>query len=346
MQVIRPTRGCLLRRSGRCVALSRESKPPEAPTRTAARDRRRSVGRRARSIASKLRLRGQQQRDQAQAAVRRITGELAEIAEAGLPRGSRRCCATPNVHCELRPGTRKGRLQQAINHLTSVVAAHPAGGGANPQPLGWGDARVSAPGGQLARCRRSSDPQRTAGQTGRVRLQGPDRRQRRRSHPRPQHRDRKPARRTATGAGDPADHPPNRAPTPRSDRRSRLRRRVGRTRPARLGVAPRGDPAQRANPAPAAANSNTDEPSATRSNGAPDPKDGSTTSNAATAGTAPTSPASMAPEPGADTASSPTTSSRSAPSRHEPPPHTPAVPPTPPRRDQHHPTYCFSGLSS
>jgi len=53
-------------------------------TRTRVRDRRRSVGRRARSIASKLRLRGQQQRDQAQAVVRRITGELADIAEAAM----------------------------------------------------------------------------------------------------------------------------------------------------------------------------------------------------------------------------------------------------------------------
>ena len=50
-------------------------------SRTKVRDRRLSAGRRARSIASKLRLRGQQQRDQAQAAVRRITGELANIAE-------------------------------------------------------------------------------------------------------------------------------------------------------------------------------------------------------------------------------------------------------------------------
>src|SRR4051794_6884008 len=51
-----------------------------AATRTRTRDRRRSAGRRARAIASKLRLRGAQQRDQAQAAVRRITGELAGIA--------------------------------------------------------------------------------------------------------------------------------------------------------------------------------------------------------------------------------------------------------------------------
>ena len=52
--------------------------------RTRTRDRRRSAGRHARSIASKLRLRGQQQRDQAQAAVRRITGELAGIAESSM----------------------------------------------------------------------------------------------------------------------------------------------------------------------------------------------------------------------------------------------------------------------
>src|SRR6201997_2823044 len=49
--------------------------------RTRGRDRSRSAGRRARAIASKLRLRGAVQRDQAQAVVQRITGELASIAE-------------------------------------------------------------------------------------------------------------------------------------------------------------------------------------------------------------------------------------------------------------------------
>jgi transposase, IS5 family len=51
------------------------------------RGRRRSAGRRARSIAAKLRLRGQQNRDQAQAMVRRITGELAGVGKAGDARG-------------------------------------------------------------------------------------------------------------------------------------------------------------------------------------------------------------------------------------------------------------------
>ncbi len=89
-------------------------------TRTRARDRRRSAGRRARSIASKLRLRGEQQRDQAQATVRRITGELAGIAEQAMRD------ATAVVHNAKRvlrraTGQRKGRLRRAINDLDTIV---------------------------------------------------------------------------------------------------------------------------------------------------------------------------------------------------------------------------------
>jgi IS5 family transposase len=89
-------------------------------TRTRVRDRHRSAGRRARSIASKLRLRGAQQRDPAQAAVRRITGELADIAEqtigeaAAVVRNARRALRTAT-------GTRRGRLTHAINHLDTVM---------------------------------------------------------------------------------------------------------------------------------------------------------------------------------------------------------------------------------
>ena len=89
-------------------------------TRTRARDRRRSAGRRARAIASKLRLRGAQQRDEAQAAVRRITGELADIAEQAIRDAVAVIC---NAKRALRTatGARKGRLAQAINHLDTVV---------------------------------------------------------------------------------------------------------------------------------------------------------------------------------------------------------------------------------
>jgi len=89
-------------------------------TRTVARDRRRSAGRRARSIASKLKLRGEQQRDAAQAAVRRITGELAGIAERTMRDAA---AVIRNARRALRgaTGQRKGRLHRAINHLNTLI---------------------------------------------------------------------------------------------------------------------------------------------------------------------------------------------------------------------------------
>ena len=89
-------------------------------TRTVARDRRRSAGRRARSIAAKLKLRGEQQRDAAQAAVRRITGELAGIAERTMRDAT---AVIRNARRALRAATgqRKGRLHRAINALTTLV---------------------------------------------------------------------------------------------------------------------------------------------------------------------------------------------------------------------------------
>jgi transposase, IS5 family len=88
--------------------------------RTRARDRRRSAGRRARSIAAKLRLRGEQQRDQAQTAVRRITGELAGIAEAAMREAT---AVIRNATRALRgvTGQRKGRLHRAINDLDAIM---------------------------------------------------------------------------------------------------------------------------------------------------------------------------------------------------------------------------------
>ena len=88
--------------------------------RTPARDRRRSAGRRARSIASKLRLRGQQHRDQAQAAVRRITGELAGIAETAMREAT---AVIRNAKRALRAATgcRRGRLHRAINDLDTLM---------------------------------------------------------------------------------------------------------------------------------------------------------------------------------------------------------------------------------
>jgi transposase, IS5 family len=89
-------------------------------TGTQTRDRRRSAGRRARSIASKLRLRGAQQRDQVQVVVQRITGELAGIAEACMREAA---VVVRNARRALRTatGTRGGPLQQAISHLDALM---------------------------------------------------------------------------------------------------------------------------------------------------------------------------------------------------------------------------------
>jgi transposase, IS5 family len=89
-------------------------------TRTRVRDRRRSAGRRARSIEAKLRLRGEQQRDQAQAAVRRITGERAGITEQTMREAT---AVIRNARRALRAATgqRTGRLHRAINDLDTIV---------------------------------------------------------------------------------------------------------------------------------------------------------------------------------------------------------------------------------
>ncbi len=90
-------------------------------TRTRVRDRSRSAGQRARSIAAKLRLRGAAAREEGQVAVLRITGQLADIADAAIAdaqavmRNARRGLAKVT-------GQRRGRLHRAINDLSTLVA--------------------------------------------------------------------------------------------------------------------------------------------------------------------------------------------------------------------------------
>src|SRR5687767_1209801 len=73
--------GLLAKAVRRIAATGRRIKAAGGATRTRLRDRSRSAGRRAHGIAAKLRLRTVAGRDEAQATVRRITGELAELAE-------------------------------------------------------------------------------------------------------------------------------------------------------------------------------------------------------------------------------------------------------------------------
>jgi transposase, IS5 family len=88
--------------------------------RTGSRDRRRAAGRRARSIASRLRLRSAAAKDEAHTAVRRLTGELAGIAEAAMRdavavmRNAKRAVGRTS-------GQRKARLCRAINDLRAIL---------------------------------------------------------------------------------------------------------------------------------------------------------------------------------------------------------------------------------
>jgi len=116
-----PTDSGLLAKAVGAMARSVERiKTAGGATRTRVRDRRRSAGRRARAIASKLRLRGAQQREQAQAVVRRITGELAGIAEHTIRDAT---AVIRNAKRALRAasGQRKARLRRAINHLNTLM---------------------------------------------------------------------------------------------------------------------------------------------------------------------------------------------------------------------------------
>lgn len=120
-EVAYPTDSGLLAKSVGKIALAvTRIKATGAASRTPARDRRRAASRRSREISSKLKLRGAQQKDQAQEAVRRITGELADLAQTArreaeaVLRNARR--ALPKA-----AGRAKGQLRQAINELSRTL---------------------------------------------------------------------------------------------------------------------------------------------------------------------------------------------------------------------------------
>jgi transposase, IS5 family len=112
--------GLLAKAVGGIAGTIRRIQAAGGATRTRVRDRTRSAGQRARSIAAKLRLRGAAAREEGQAAVLRITGELAGIAEAAMNdaqavlRNARRALRTAGGH-------RRGRLHRALNDLDTLL---------------------------------------------------------------------------------------------------------------------------------------------------------------------------------------------------------------------------------
>jgi transposase, IS5 family len=89
-------------------------------TRTRVRDRRRSAGQRARCIAAKLRLRGAAAREEGQAAVLRITGQLAGIAQAAMT-DARAVLRNARRGLRTATGQRRARLHRAVNELASLL---------------------------------------------------------------------------------------------------------------------------------------------------------------------------------------------------------------------------------
>jgi transposase, IS5 family len=128
--------GLLAKAVRRIAATGRRVQAAGGATRTRVRDRSRSAGKRAHAIGAKLRLRGAQNRDEAQATVRRITGELAGLAERAANDADR---LLANARQALRraqtkadelaaaggsdaaAGRRRGRLRRAVNDLTELL---------------------------------------------------------------------------------------------------------------------------------------------------------------------------------------------------------------------------------
>ncbi len=112
--------GLLARAVTKIGKLVRRIKSAGGATRTVFRDRSRSAGSRVRSIGAKLKLRGAAARDEAQATVLRITGELADLAERS---GHDAQAVLNTARRSLRrvAGRAKGRLRRAIDELATTV---------------------------------------------------------------------------------------------------------------------------------------------------------------------------------------------------------------------------------
>jgi IS5 family transposase len=112
--------GLLAHAVSKISGLVRRIKTAGGAVRTPFRDRSRAAGRRVRAIASKLRLRGAQAREEAQATVRRITGELAGLVTratrdaAAVLRNARRALRTAT-------GRARARLRRATDELATTL---------------------------------------------------------------------------------------------------------------------------------------------------------------------------------------------------------------------------------
>ncbi|WP_016882228.1 MULTISPECIES: ISNCY-like element ISRjo3 family transposase [unclassified Rhodococcus (in: high G+C Gram-positive bacteria)] len=134
-----PTDSGLLAKAIRRIAVTgKRIQAAGGATRTTVRDRSRAAGKRAHSIGFKLRSRSAAGRDEALAAVRRTTGELADLAETAATDAERLLTNAKHALRRARTkatarkaqgehdgaaGRRRGRLARAIDDLEDLVTA-------------------------------------------------------------------------------------------------------------------------------------------------------------------------------------------------------------------------------
>jgi transposase, IS5 family len=130
--------GLLARAIRRIAAIQTRIQAAGGATRTRVRDRSRTAGKRAHAIGAKLRARSAAGKDEALAAVRRVTGELADLADTvatdaeRVLTNARRALRKTRVKAtvdrakgehDAAGGRRRGRLARAVNDLDDLVEA-------------------------------------------------------------------------------------------------------------------------------------------------------------------------------------------------------------------------------
>jgi transposase, IS5 family len=168
--------GLLAKAIRRIAATGRRIQAAGGALRTRCRDRSRSAAKRAHGIAAKLRLRGAAARDEAQATVRRITGELAGLAERAAtdaPATAGQCppgaASRPDQSCTAGSGRRPRRRGRSAPGSSTpgrqrpdqVDRGDPADRRADPSARGRAHSRWGNSAGESARARRPADRQGT-----------------------------------------------------------------------------------------------------------------------------------------------------------------------------------------
>jgi len=219
--------GLLARAVGKLVRTARRVQAAGGAPGTVMTDRRRAAARRMRRVAGTLRTRGKLTREESTRVIGRVTGELADLAEAAAAQAAAVLRNGRRAVPQALSGRVRGRLRRALTELataieraTAIIAqARIRLAGQTPA----GASRLVSLHDPDARPIRKGRIDRPAG----VRLQGPGHRQRRRHRAGLPRRIRRRPRWAATGARYRADQPP-RWP------RARRRHRRPRLRPARL----------------------------------------------------------------------------------------------------------------